>query len=232
MKRVLEAEMMDDPDLDDHHHREALAGLHRINIFSGVEKTIWPLIRNLFHGDSSSLSLLDIACGSGEIPIKLAQRASSLGFHLDLAGCDFSPLARQVALEKSNTANLKMKYQSIDVRQGSLAAMGQFDVVMCNLFLHHLEEHAAIHVLREASKITKRLLIVNDIRRDWINLILAKTVPRILTRSKVVHVDAVRSVRAAYSESEFRMLANNAGLPNARLRTVFPKRMILTWSPR
>ena len=232
MRRLLAAEMMDDPALDDHRHRKALGGLHRINSLSGVERTLWPLIQNLFDGELSTISLLDIASGSGEIPIKLAQRARSRGLHVDLAGCDFSPLARRVALEKCEAADIKMRYETIDVTQESLAAMGSFDVVMCNLFLHHLEEEAAIHVLREASQITKRLLVVNDIRRDWINLLLANIVPRILTRSKVVHVDAVRSVRAAYSDREFRSLANKAGLHHVRVRNVFPKRMILTWSPQ
>ena len=232
MKRLLEAEMMDDSALDDRRHRQALGGLHRINGLSGVERTLWPLIQNLFNGELSTLSLLDIASGSGEIPIKLAERARSRGLHLDLAACDFSPLARNVALEKSETANLKMRYETIDVTQASLASLGSFDVVMCNLFLHHLEEEAAIHVLREASQITNRLLVINDIRRDWLNLLLANTVPRILTRSKVVHVDAVRSVRAAYTDREFRSLADKAGLRHVRVRNVFPKRMILTWSPQ
>ena len=231
MQRHLIPELMDDPALDDRRHRRALQGLHRINRVSGVERTIWPYLRTLFDRGATSLSMLDIASGDGAIPIRLAGRAKACGRRLELVGCDVSPLARRVALERAAAAEVAMRYESLDVTEGGLGGLGPFDVVLCNLFLHHLDENAVVGVLRDASRIATRLLIVNDLRRDRTNLLLARIVPRILTRSDVVHVDAVRSVRAAFSSEELRSLASEAGLDRARVRHVFPRRMVLTWSP-
>tara|TARA_Y100000589_G_scaffold326773_1_gene367198 strand:+ start:1936 stop:2634 length:699 start_codon:yes stop_codon:yes gene_type:complete len=232
MKRLLESELMDDPNLDSHRHRKALQGLDRINRVSGTEGVIWRHIRNLLGDEPSTISLLDIASGSGEIPINQAIRARSGGHHIELTCCDFSQLARTIALENCDLANVQMRYESLDVTSGALATLGCFDVVMCNLFFHHLHDESAIDVLRQSSRMANRLLIVNDIRRDWMNLMLANIVPQILTRSDVVHVDAVRSVRAAYSVEEFRSLAVSAGLHSAEVRKIFPRRMVLTWSPQ
>ena len=57
----------------------------------------------------------------------------------------------------------------------------------------------------------RRLVLVSDLVRSRAGYALAAAVPRLLTRSRVVHVDAVRSVEAAFTPEEFRLLAAEAG---------------------
>jgi hypothetical protein len=73
------------------------------------------------------------------------------------------------------------------------------------------------------------MVIVSDLRRTRTGFYLAYIASRLLTRSDVVHVDALRSVRAAYTLDELRELAREAGLTGARIAARWPQRQVLEW---
>jgi hypothetical protein len=52
---------------------------------------------------------------------------------------------------------------------------------------------------------------------------------RLVTRSRVVHVDAARSMRAAFTERELRAIARRAGLRAPSLRRRRPWAILLVW---
>jgi hypothetical protein len=71
---------------------------------------------------------------------------------------------------------------------------------------------------------------VNDLRRGAWGSVLADTVPRVVTGSRVVHSDAAVSARAAWTAPELLDLAARAGMGGARVRPCFPARMTMVWS--
>jgi len=77
---------------------------------------------------------------------------------------------------------------------------------------------------------TRRLVLVSDLRRCRTGFVLAVLASRALTRSHVVHVDALRSVRAAFTIPEFAEIAVTSGLDSATLIRRFPCRFLLEWS--
>ena len=52
---------------------------------------------------------------------------------------------------------------------------------------------------------------------------------RLLTRSRVVHTDAVRSARAAFTMEEVASMAARAGMDDAAIRKGGPYRFVLSW---
>ncbi len=66
---------------------------------------------------------------------------------------------------------------------------GRFDVIMCTLFLHHLNQQEAISLLSRAYAATSSLLLVDDLRRTWLGYRLAQLGCQVLTRSRIVTVD-------------------------------------------
>jgi hypothetical protein len=104
----------------------------------------------------------------------------------------------------------------------------EYDIVVCSLFLHHFDPSEAVAILRHMAS-TRRLVLVNDLRRGVGGWLLAWAGARILTRCRVVHVDGPLSVAGAYTCAEARELARDAGLTGATVRRRWPCRWLLEW---
>src|SRR5437763_3343791 len=93
LPRRLQPEVMDQPGLDPVRHRQALAGLRRINFFSGSAGILWPPLAALAYGAARPVRVLDLATGGGDVPIRLWRRARRAGLPLEVEACDVSPVA-------------------------------------------------------------------------------------------------------------------------------------------
>ena len=90
-----------------------------------------------------------------------------------------------------------------------------FDVVLCSLFLHHMDDRRATQLLAKMRQAARRIVLVSDLVRSARGQTLAYLASRLLTTSDVVRVDAPRSVRAAFTPSELKNLARRAQLDGA-----------------
>lgn len=228
-QRRLEPELMDDPGLDAGAHRDALRGLARINTLSRAAAALWPPIRDAVRAGGRPMRLLDVACGGGDVTIALQQRARRERLPLTVHGCDLSETALEVACRRAAARGLdaRMHFHRRDVIDEGVPP--GYDIAICSLFLHHLPHAAAVSLLRAMASRT-RLVVASDLRRGRGGLIAASIGVRLFSRSAVVHVDGPRSVRAAFSMSELRELAEEAGLEQAHVRRCFPFRMLMSWS--
>jgi len=220
---------MDEPELNEKAHRRALRGLGAINRVSRTLTPLWRTVCDVARQQPGRpLSLLDVACGGGDVAIRLARRARAAGLPLAVSGCDISPTAvrhaRQLA-ESTGTTDVEF-FQS-DILRDSLGR--RFDVVTCNLFMHHLDEADAIRLLQTIAGATRRMMLVDDLRRTRLGLGLAWIACRLFSRSPIVHADGPRSVRAAYTPDEALALAARAGLDGARATRHWPQRFTLAW---
>lgn len=227
-QRVLEPEVMDDPSLDTEQHRAALRDLARINWLSDSSGIVWSPIRRLAQSTPGQrLRVLDIATGSGDIPLSLWKYAQRAGLQLDLTGVDISETALEVARKRSQQAEAEINFERRDVLQDPPQA--DYDVVVSSLFMHHLDRTTAVQLLRIKAAAARRLVLVNDLRRSRGGLMLAHLVTRVLTSSPVVRTDAVLSVKAAFTVEEALAVARDAGLVDTEIRRVWPYRFLLQW---
>lgn len=231
--RVLEGELMDDPGLPEPEHRRALAALRRINRFSRVVDSLWPGVAAAAAaraaGSGGEVVVVDVATGSGDVLVGVLSRAKGAGIAAHGVAVDVSPVALAETAARAAEAGVRVETREQDVTATGLAgADGSADVAMCSLFLHHLTEEQVVGVLREMRRVGRRVL-VSDLERCRLGLIGAWLAGRLGTRSRIVRVDAVRSVRAAFTVDELKGLADRAGLTEAQVRRVWPFRMLLMW---
>jgi len=104
-----------------------------------------------------------------------------------------------------------------------------FDAIVCSLFLHHLDESAALQLLQKMGQAARPLVLVNDLERRTLGLLAARVVTRLLSASPVVHVDGPRSVEGAFTLDEARQLADRAGWAGAIATRHWPFRYLLYW---
>lgn len=220
--------MMDDPSLDKREHDKALAGLARLNCVGDTAGRLWDQVESLArtpgHG---GLSVLDIATGSGDLPVKLATRARKSGVSLSIHACDINEHSLGVASARAQKAGVDLKTFPLDVVNQQVP--GEYDVVMCSLLTHHLPEDAAVEVLYKMKAAARKLVLVNDLIRDRKTYAMAVVASHVLSRSRVVHIDAALSVCAAFTVTEMESLAERAGLKGAEVRPWQLGRLLLTW---
>jgi len=226
--RHLEPELMDDPSLARKPHRDALRGLARINTVSRSAAVIWSALRErLDRSSGRSFQVLDLACGAGDVALALQKLARRAGVSLRVDGCDVSKTAVDLATRYAAGRSDDAVFYQLDAIHGELP--GRYDAMVSNLFMHHLSLDDAVLLLRKMS-VAAPAVVVNDLVRGPIGYATAFIGTRLLSRSPIVHTDGPRSVRAAFTIEEARLLAERAGLDGARVEPAFPCRWRMDWS--
>jgi 2-polyprenyl-3-methyl-5-hydroxy-6-metoxy-1,4-benzoquinol methylase len=226
---VIEPEMMDQPDLDVRQHRHALTALGRANAISRTTAALWPAVREAASAvGARPLRVLDVACGGGHVVVSLARRAAIEGIPLDVTGCDVSPAALDYARTLAEQTGVKgVRFVRADALRDPMP--GVIDAVVCTLFLHHLTDADAATLLRRMSGAARHVVIVSDLRRTHLGYCFAWVGCRLLSRSRVFHVDGTRSVAAALTTGEARAMAEQAQLAGAQVSEIWPQRWLLVW---
>ena len=229
--RQREPELMDQPGLGEPLHCAALAGLGRINRFSGSGRILWKRSNAGLRPTRPHLRLLDLASGGGDVAIDVARRAARAGARVLVDGCDVSPFAVRDATARASERQVEnVQFFRQDVLNAPLP--DGYDVVMCSLFLHHLPEETAAALLGKMAAAAQRLVLVNDLCRSTVGYGLARLGCRFLTRSPIVHVDGPRSVQSAFSMKEIREVARQGGLAGATVESALAVPLSLTAEPR
>ena len=220
-------ELLDGPLDDVAALRGNLRDLRRVNRFLGGAYLSRIAVDLLLDGQTGSRSLLDVGTGAADIPVALLDAAALRGRDLRVVALD----VREEILEAARTLDPGLA----DRRDLQLAASDgrslpypdrAFDVVHSSLVVHHLEPRDAIAFLREARRVARTGVVVNDLLRGRPQLAGAWLLTRLTTRNHYTRHDAPLSVRRAYTRVELKALLAAAGLrPVAELVGPFRHRV-------
>ena len=193
MRRVNTHEILDSEDCPAIEVERSLRDLSRINRwFGGVSTTRKLIERVAAVTGNHRFSMLEVAAGYGEVPRAAGERLAHRGISLDVTMLDrmrshLLPGARAVV---ANALALPF-------------ADNSFDLVSSSLFTHHLQPDELARYAREALRVSRCAVLVNDLIRHPLHLALVYAgFP--LMRSYVSRVDGVASVRRAYTTEEMR----------------------------
>ena len=200
MRRVVIPELLDTDAGTPAEIRGSLRDLRFFNArFGGVSTTTQLIGQVARRAGTHSLSLLEVAAGSGYV-------ADRTRFCLRRQGIELNP----VLLDRS-PAHLNGSGPAVVAEALALPfADASFDLVGSNLFVHHLEPEELICFVRESLRVCRRAVLINDLIRHPLHLFLVYAgLP--LYRSRLTRHDAPASVRRAYTVEEMRALLARAG---------------------
>ncbi|WP_084759693.1 methyltransferase domain-containing protein [Zavarzinella formosa] len=228
LARVRVPELMDDPAADPVEVSEALAGLRRVNKISRPDAALWKSLRQLArqHGPTP-FRVLDIATASGDLPVKLWRRFQRAGIPVEISACDINPSSVTEATKRAEMNGAAVRFFTCDVLQDCIP--GEYDAVVCSLFLHHLDPPDTILLLKRMAEVARKGVFVSDLRRCHLGWWAAYAMTRLLSRSPIMHYDGPVSVTAAYTPSEMKEMAVNAGLGGVVVKKSWPWRFFLSW---
>ncbi len=211
-RRSTETELLDEGVPSDEALR-SLADLRFVNRWLGGRRSLRRALAAILD-EASSPRLLDVGCGSADLPALLArERPGLLAVGLDV---------KRVHLE---AAPASVSRVLADVRRLPFRARS-FDVVTASLFLHHFDEAQLPELLGSLFALTRKALVVNDLRRARVPLVFARLVFPWIFQSSVSVQDGLTSIRRAFTPRDLQVAFEAAGLSGVEIRRVFPYRLI------
>lgn len=213
------AELMDEPGVDRGELSRSLADLRRVNRWLGGTRVVLRYLEGMMARlPGRECTVLDVATGSGDIPLEVARRARGRGVRARVTATDAHPGAVEAA--RAHTAH----DPDVRVEEADALALpypdGAFDFALCATALHHFGEEEAARVLRELDRVAARGVVVSDLRRTRTALLGVELLAATVWRTHpVTRHDAPLSIRSAYTPGEVRALAERAGVEGARVRT-------------
>jgi ubiquinone/menaquinone biosynthesis C-methylase UbiE len=204
MERIAAAELMDDPAVDPAELARNFDDIERANRWFGGTA---PVVREVFARPAEWV--LDIGCGSADIPRALLAEARRRGRRLEIVCLDRSEAVLAIARHRAN-GDAALRFT-----RGDGAALpfpdASFDIVTCTLALHHFEPAEAVAVLREMRRVARVAPLVFDLRRSKLAHTAARLYASLLATSPLTRHDGPLSVQRAYTPGEAEDLARNAG---------------------
>jgi ubiquinone/menaquinone biosynthesis C-methylase UbiE len=165
-------------------------------------------------------SLLEVAAGTGFVPMQASRQLCREGVKLDLTLLDRAP-----SHLPQNGTTKKIAADVLSVPFSDSA----FDLVSCSLFLHHLSPEEVVEFARESLRVSRVAILVNDLVRHPLHLALAYAgVP--IYRSRITRNDAPASVKQAYTVEEMTEFFRRAGAAKVEAQRHFLFRMgVVAW---
>lgn len=225
-------ELLDRPGHDADELAANLADIRRVNLLGGGTRTTLRHLPRLLAAVPADrpATILDLATGSGDIPLAIARWARRRGRPLRIIASDASDEILAVAgrhLARYPEISL-IRY---DARFVPLPN-GGVDVVLCALALHHFPPADAVAVLREMDRLARAGFVLNDIRRSFPGHLAARLSARLATRNRLTRHDMPLSVLRAYTPAELTDLLEQAGVAGALVTTHPLFRMAAVRGPR
>lgn len=187
----------------------SLADIRVINRYLGDRRALLKHLSAQVAG-SRSFSALDVATGSADLPVAIADWAKRAGIDARLTAVDLNEVT--VAVARRHTAGYpQIRVQVADARELPFPDKS-FDFVLCSKTLHHLSDTDAVRLIREMSRVARRGYLIMDLRRSWVAFALIYLLTRLFTRNRLTRCDGPLSVLKSFAPDELTALASRAGV--------------------
>ena len=205
-----ELELMDRPQPVTAELVSDLRNLRQLNRVFGSHALITHFLRRWIQ-PGTQCRVLDLATGSGDIPRLIVDYARKTGACVTVDAVDQQSSTLEIA------RGLSTDYPEIDFKQGDalhFGEEGEYDIVLSSLALHHFDEDAAVRMLERCRLLSRRFVLVSDLRRGFLASIGVYLLTAVIYREPMTRTDARLSAARAFSFREFRSLAERAGWRN------------------
>jgi len=203
-------EMMDRPQPVSPELERDLERIRQLNRWFGSYRLVLRFMRRWIRPDAQ-MRILDIATGSGDIPRLIVDFARKISANIEIDAVDRQAATLEIAT-KLSAGYPEISYYEANILKWDRAEA--YNVVLCSLTLHHFSDEDAVKVLRRCRKLSKRFVLVSDLRRGFLVRAGVHLLTALIFREPMTRHDARLSAERAFSFSEMRNLAKRAGWKN------------------
>src|SRR4051812_11724699 len=165
-RRQRSEEWMDQPGIEPEFIQTSLRFIRTVNAALGYTRATLRHLKRFSTrwNRSQTITILDVATGSADIPLAISAWAQRAGFDLRIVGIDLHELTSGVAHDRTRDN------PNIRILRGNAMELpfedASFDYVLTNMFIHHLDEDPVVRVFQEMNRVAKRGVIIADLLRD------------------------------------------------------------------
>jgi len=203
-------EMMDRPQPVSRELERDLERIRQLNRWFGSYRLVLSFMGRWIKPGTHA-RILDLATGSGDIPRLIIDYARQIGAQIEIDAVDRQPATLEIA-RKLSAGYPEISYDQANVLEWNSAE--RYDIMLCTLALHHFSEDDAVRVLRRCRESSRRFVLVSDLRRGYLLQAGVHILTALLFREQMTRYDARLSAARAFSFSEVRKLAVDAGWKN------------------
>lgn len=213
MVRTVLPELLDELSISDPRAKRSRRDLKRLHKLMGTRAILLAALRKMSlrnSGSSSSLPLevLEIGAGDGSLMLGVARALKGQLQPISLTLLDQYNLLEQSTKIGYANAGWNVTTNVCDILNwakhehdlGLTSSKKHWDLIVCNLFLHHFEESELRLVLNAVSARTNYFFACEP-HRTWLAL-TGSLMVSLMGANAVTRQDAVLSVRAGFSKSE------------------------------
>ena len=187
-----------------------LERIRQLNRWFGSYRLVLSFIRNWIK-PADKLRVVDLATGSGDIPRLIVDYARKINATVEIDALDLQPATLEIA------RRLSVDYPEISYHRANVLewnSVEAYDLALCTLALHHFSNEDAVRLLHRCRQISKRFILVSDLRRSFSLIAGVYLLTTLIFREPMTRYDARLSAIRAFSFSEMRDLALRAEWKN------------------
>jgi 2-polyprenyl-3-methyl-5-hydroxy-6-metoxy-1,4-benzoquinol methylase len=187
-----------------------LERIRQLNRWFGSYRLVLGFIRSWIK-PADKLRVADLATGSGDIPRLIVDYARQISAKVEIDALDRQPATLEIA------RTLSADYPEISYHEANVLewnSVEAYDITLCTLALHHFSNDDAVRLLRRCREVSKRFVLVSDLRRSFSLIAGIYLLTMLIFREPMTRYDARLSSLRAFSFSEMRDLALCAGWEN------------------
>jgi 2-polyprenyl-3-methyl-5-hydroxy-6-metoxy-1,4-benzoquinol methylase len=205
-----ELEMMDRPRPVSAELERDLCNLQQLNKHFGSYQLVLSFVRRWIK-PAASVSIVDFATGSGDIPRLIVDHAREIGARVEIDALDRQAPTLEIA------RNLSAGYPEISYVEANILEWNPgkaYDIVLCSLALHHFSDPDAVRVLQRCREFSRHFVLVADLRRGLFLTVGVYLLTALVFREPMTRYDGRLSAARAFSFTELGALAHEAGWKN------------------
>jgi ubiquinone/menaquinone biosynthesis C-methylase UbiE len=220
MRRTAIPELLDSDAGSPSEIAASLSDLNGINRrFGGITTTQFLVEHVVQELEAKSLSFLEVAAGSGVVPAAVEADLARKGIRIEVTLLD------RAASHLKNGDGRTIVGDALALPFSD----SSFDLVSCNLFVHHLTPDEVVRFVNESLRVCRAAVLINDLVRTVAHLGLVYAgMP--LYNSRLTRHDAPASVRQAYTVAEMKDMLRKSKAGRVEISRHFLFRMgVIVW---
>jgi len=201
-------ERMDTDCVDFDDYARCLADLSRVNVMTRTHEPLLAFLAQETAG-LKSFSLLDVACGYGDLLRRVHDWSTRRGIAATLHGIDMNPWSKRAAIA-ATSPDIAIVWHTGDVF--AFEPPRPYDFIVSSQFTHHLTDADIVRFIGWMERYAARGWFIADLRRHWFPYYGFGLLAWAARWHRFVGYDGRISIARSFVPDEWRALVRTAGL--------------------